>query len=385
MTRASVAVRVSAFYAAVFAAIGVHLPFWPLWLKDRGLTPTDIGLVMAATYLTRIAGNPLIGSWVDRRGDRRLPIAILAGLAAASWLAFEPAHGLLPIMVVTMVAVGFFAGILPVGDTLAMMAVANHRLDYGRVRLWGSLAFIVAATSVGRLLVGQPPSVLLWLVFGLLVMTTAVALALPDQRIPAADRTAQPVMPLLKAPAFLLFLAATALNQAAHTVYYAFATIHWKASGLSDDTIGLLWSEGVVAEIALFLFSNAVVRRVGPAGLLLLAGIGGVARWLVLGTTFEIGWVASVQLLHAATFGCAHLGAMHFLQRAAPPALAVRAQTLFAAVAAGVAPGLMTPLTGHLFEKLGGTSFLAMSGLSLLSAAAAFGLMKMWDGGKIRL
>jgi PPP family 3-phenylpropionic acid transporter len=383
MTATSVAVRVSAFYAAVFAAIGVHLPFWPLWLKDRGLTATEIGLVMAATYLSRIAGNPLIGAWVDHRGDRRMPIAILAGLAALSWLAFAPAHGLAAIMVVTVVAVGFFAGILPVGDTLAMMAVATHKLDYGRVRLWGSLAFIAAATGVGRLLVEAPPSILLWLVAGLLATTMAVSLALPDQRIPAAAGTAQPVMPLLRAPAFLLFLAATALNQAAHTVYYAFATIHWKASGLSDDTIGLLWSEGVVAEIVLFLFSNRVVRRVGPAGLLLLGGVGGVVRWLVLGSTADLVWVAAVQVLHAATFGCAHLGAMHFLQRAAPPALAVRAQTLFAAVAAGVAPGLMTPLTGHLFEKLGGTSFLAMSGLSLLSAAAAFGLMRVWDGRKI--
>lgn len=374
---------ISAFYAAVFAAVGVYLPFWPLWLQDRGLSPTEIGLVMAVTYLTRIVANPAIGAVVDRRGDRKRPMLVLSLLTALGWMAFEPAHGLVAIIVVTMVAVAPMACILPVGDTLAMMAVNTHRLDYGRLRLWGSLAFIAAATLVGYLLEIFPPAILPWLIAGLMAVTALSCLALPDARVPSAGKTCAPLAPLLKAPAFLLFLAAGALNQAAHTVYYSFATIHWKAAGLSDTAVGLLWSEGVLAEIVLFLFSGAAVRRAGPAGLLLAAGLGGALRWLVLGSTVEVGWLVAAQILHAATFGCAHLAAMHFIPRAVPPGLAVRAIGVYGALAIGLAPGLMTPLTGRLFEWLGGGSFLVMAALSAGSAAAGWALSRRWSGGRV--
>ena len=101
----------------------------------------------------------------------------------------------------------------------------------------------------------------------------------------------------------------------------------------------------------------------------------GIARWLMLGFSTELPVLVTAQLLHAATFGCAHLGAMHFIQRAVPAGLSARAQGLYSAAALGVAPGLMSPFTGHLYEILGGSAFLVMAGLSALSALTAWRLM----------
>ncbi len=383
MSRTGAAVRLAAFYGGIFVAIGINIPFWPLWLKDRGLAPTDIGLLMAATYLTRLAANPLVGHWVDHRGDRRRPMLILALAAAALWLLFPLATGFAAILGVTVLAMIPFSSLMPVGDSLAMMVVHGHKLDYGRVRLWGSLAFIATAVAVGRLLADWSPAMLPWLVSAALLLTAAACAALPDARVPRHDAPPPPVRPLLTCGVFLLFLGAMALNNAAHTVYYAFATIHWKTAGLSDAAIGLLWSEGVVAEVALFAFSNRVVGRVGPGRLLMVAGVAGAVRWAILGATSDMAWVAASQILHAATFGCAHLGAMHFIQRAVPPSLSVRAQGVYSAIAVGLVPGLTTPLSGALYERLAGGSFLAMAGLSAASAALAWLLLRRWNGGRV--
>lgn len=375
------AARIAAFYAAIFSAIGVQLPFWPVWLKDRGLTPAQIGLVMAATYLTRIISNPLAGQVVDRRGDRKRPMIVLAFAAMACWSLFSLAEGVGAIVAVTIVAVGLFAAVLPVGDSLALMAAADHKLDYGRMRLWGSIAFIVAASLVGKLLVHQPPAILVWLVCAGLGLTTLAAMAVPDLRAPPHEGgKPAPVAPLLKSRPFLLFLAAAALNQTAHTVYYAFATIHWRDAGIGDDVIGLLWSEGVMAEIILFGLCGTWTARLGPARLILLAGLGGALRWTVLGVTTALPALATVQILHAATFGCAHLGAMHFLQKAVPRTISVRANGLYASLAVGLAPGLMTPFTGKLYEAAGGGAFLLMAALSAGCAALAWLLKSRWDG-----
>ena len=154
---------------------------------------------------------------------------------------------------------------------------------------------------------------------------------------------------------------------------------------MDGDTIGLLWAEGVIAEVALFAFSGRVVARMGPARLLLIAALAGVVRWLALAGTVSVPALAAAQLLHAATFGCGHLGAMHFLLRAVPAALAVRAQGALAAVAVGVAPAVMSPLAGRLYASLDGGAFAAMALVSVLGSGLALWLLRRWNGGELTL
>lgn len=383
MTRNAAFIRLAAYYALLFTAVGIQLPFWPVWLSAQGLSAAEIGLLAAVGYLCRIVVNPVVGIVADRRGDRRRPMIVLAVAAAAAWTLFAVVDGFPAILAVTLVASGLWAAIMPVGDSLALMMAAEWKLDYGRVRLWGSAAFIAAAVLTGRLLLTAPPAVLVWLVAAALAATALGCAPLPDLRAPAGHQRPVALRPLLTSAPFLLFLACTGLNQASHTVYYAFATLHWRAAGIGDDTIGLLWSEGVVAEIVLFALSAPLVRRLGPGGLLMAAGAGGVVRWLALALTTSVPLLAVAQVLHAATFGCAHLGAMRFMHRAIPPGLGVRAQGVYAAVAMGVAPGLMSPLTGYLFQRFGSLAFLAMAGLSLGAWAAGWGLLRRWRGGVV--
>lgn len=381
MNARAAAVRLAAYYAALFSAVGVQLPFWPLWLADRGLSPGEIGMAVAATFLTKIVVNPLVGHWVDRHGRRRDIMVALSAAATLAWLAFAVVDGFWGILAVTVVAVGLWAGIMPIGETLALATAHHHKLDYGRVRLWGSVSFIAAAVGTGHLLTLFDPGIVLWLIAGALALTALACANLPDTRPPPAAMAERlPLAPLLRHPAFLLFLAAAALNQASHTVYYAFSTIHWKQAGISDDTIGLLWSEGVLAEIVLFAFSGWVVARLGPARLLFLATAAAVLRWAVLGSTTALPALAAAQILHAATFGCAHLGAMHFIQRAIPAGLTARAQGLFAAVAVGLVPGLMSPVTGRLYTLLEGHAFFVMSVVSVLAAGCGWALSRRWRG-----
>ncbi|EME71472.1 major facilitator superfamily permease [Paramagnetospirillum caucaseum] len=381
MSPRSAALRLGTYYAALFVAVGIHIPFWPLWLQDRGLSASEIGWVAAAGYLVRILASPVIGHLADHGGERRTLMIRLALATALIWLAFPLAGGFWPILVLSVVATFPFAGMIPLGDTLAMMVVGRHGLDYGRARLWGSLAFIIAATLLGKALESWPVAALPWLMAAALLLTAVTCFGLPDLKVPRHEGKPPSLRPVLLHPLFLLFVGAAALNQMAHTVYYAFATIHWKAAGLSDMVIGLLWSEGVVAEIVLFAVSNRVVARFGPAALLLAAALGGAVRWLVLGATADLTLVALSQLLHAATFGCAHLGAIHFIARAVPQGLSARTQGVFAAIAIGLAPGLITPFSGRLYESLGGGSFLAMAALSALSALLAWALMRRWTTG----
>jgi len=370
--RKSLAVRLSCFYAAVFAVIGVQLPFWPLYLKAKGLDPSDIGLLMAAAFFVKILTNPLVGHVVDRKGERRRPMLFMAAAALLLTMLFQPVEGFLQLLAVTLLTAASFTALMPLGDSLTMYSAVAHKLDYGRIRLWGSLAFIATATLGGSLLVDAPRAAILWAcVIGQAATWLAVR-GLPDVRPQQAkDQSHASIRPLLTDKGFLLFLAATSMTQVSHMIYYGFATLHWQEAGIPGWVIGSLWAEGVIAEVVLFAFGNKVVARFGPVRLIAFGAAAGVVRWTVLSMTTDPLLLASVQFLHAFTFGATHLGAMHFINRNTPPGLSGRAQGIYASVANGIVPGTAMLVAGRLYQTYGGLSFLGMTivaGVGLLLA-----------------
>lgn len=383
-SRLSISLRLSLFYASIFSAVGIHLPFWPVWLKAQGLDSGQIGLLLAVTFFTKIITNPIVGTVVDRRGDRRQPMILLSAGGVLSFMLFALADGFWGILAVTILAGGFFAAMMPVGENLTMLVAARDGLDYGRIRLWGSLTFVLAASLGGWLIAGRPAELILWLISLGLAFTWLACLSVPDIRPPGPPPDKPlPLSILLSSPLFLLFLLTTSLVQVSHMIYYGFATLHWQAAGLSGWIIGLLWAEGVIAEILLFAFSNHVLRWLGPCRLLMLAGVSGVLRWAVLATTTDPLALAAVQWLHGGTFGAMHLGAMHFINRAAPSGLSARAQALHSSVTQGIASGIGMLLAGSLYGELANWSFLAMAAMAGGGAVAAGLLRRRWNGGTI--
>ena len=173
------------------------------------------------------------------------------------------------------------------------------------------------------------------------------------------------------------FLRSAAALQSSHQLYYGFGTLYWRGLGFSDTVIGALWAEGVVAEILLFWYSAPLLARLGPLGLMALGGVAGIVRWSLMGVLPGFGAAAGLQLLHALTFGASHLGAMHFMARSVPPGVAASAQSLYAALSAGLGSGLVMLVAGALYAAYGGGAYPFMA---LLSAAGLVGVWQLRRG-----
>jgi len=369
---ASQSLRLAGYYGALFLALGVYLPFWPLWLGHRGLDAAQIGLVLALGAWIKLLGNPLLGLLADRGGRRKTTIVAIALLSTLSFALFPAAEGFWAILAVQLVWAFLFNALVPLGESQAMTAAIRHGLDYGRIRLWGSLAFILGALGAGALLTGRGPDLVVWLILGGLALTAAAAATLPGEAAPLEGTGGLARLGLLlRDRGFLLFLGAGSLLQASHAVYYGFSAIHWRAAGHSAATVGWLWAEGVIAEVLLFAVGGALVRRLGPNGLLLAAAAGGLLRWSVLGATTALPALIAVQALHALSFAAAHLGAMHIIARSAAPSLSASAQAVYAALSGGLLMGLATLAAGALYESLAGGAFLVMAAVSLAGGLLA--------------
>jgi PPP family 3-phenylpropionic acid transporter len=173
---------------------------------------------------------------------------------------------------------------------------------------------------------------------------------------------------------FWEFIAIAAALQASHQVYYGFGTLYWRSLGFSEGMIGVLWAEGVVAEILLFWQGSRLLARLGPLGLMIAGGAAGIVRWSLMGLVPGLLPALALQVLHALTFGATHLGAMNYLSRTVPPGAAASAQALYSGASSGIGGGLVMLGAGALYAEFGGRAYLFMT---ILSAAGLFGALRL--------
>src|SRR5690606_23520213 len=153
-TCAMIAARISLFYWAIFLIIGLVTPFLPIWLNSRGLSVAEISVAGALPLFVRIVATPMVAYLADRSGDHRRVVIILAWTGLACTVLLSQSFHLWPIILLSTLMMLTTSSIMPLTETVAMRAVRVHGLDYGRMRLWGSISFIVA-TLIGGAAIEQ--------------------------------------------------------------------------------------------------------------------------------------------------------------------------------------------------------------------------------------
>jgi PPP family 3-phenylpropionic acid transporter len=361
-------------YAALYSAFGVIFPFLPAYFEDRGLTPEQIALAIGIGTVVRMASGPLAGRIADSRRAWRGTLSLCAFGAGAVALAYLAAGGFVPVLLVSLAQSALVAPLAPVVDALALaasMARPGKGFEYGVVRGSGSAAFAAGAMAAGQMAVSGGLAISIWL--NAFLLAAAAFAALPVPAISAGSRRLRlggqhDFLQLLRVRRFRRLLVVAALMWGSHALHDTFAVIRWRDAGISTATASVLWSESVIAEVAVFLLAGpAMLRRLGPARAAMLAAFAGVVRWSVLGATAQIVALMLVEPLHGLTFALFHLAAMRVIGATVPGHFAATAQALYGTVAAGAATTLLTLSSGFLYTWLGGRAFFVMA---ILCAAA---------------
>ena len=250
--------RLAALYAAIFVMGGIQLPFFPVWLKAKGLDPQMIGMVLAAPMIARLIAVPLVARTADRHDAMRAAIIATSFLGVAGYVLVGLAEGARAILIAYALAALALTPVMPLTETYALKGLGQRGRAYGPVRLWGSAAFILGTFVAGFATDTIPARDLIWLIAAASLISALAALTLEplSAAAPTASEPARPRQPLLRDPAFIAVLAAASLIQASHAVYYGFSALQWRGAGFDGTAIAALWALGVVAEIVLFAISG---------------------------------------------------------------------------------------------------------------------------------
>lgn len=377
------------YYFVSFASLGILIPFFPRWLESRDLRGAAMGAVMALVPAMGLIAPPVFGFVADTFALRGRLLAIACGGAGLAFSAVALASargsplGLGGLFIAVAVYAFFRAPMVPLVDVIAMEEVRTGSVTYARLRLFGSLGFLVTALVVGSALDPADSTSIPLAMAGCLLAATLVSFTLParapEKTIERAASKTGLVRELVASPDFRLFLAVSFLSQAAHSNFDLCFSLHLRDIGLSGPWVGSAWAMGVFSEILLMAFGARIFERFRPPRLLVAALVGASIRWLFIAAVRDERALLAAQPMHALSFGLMWLSSVNYIRGRVPPRVLATAQGLFMGIiaAASVAGNLAW---GTLYRYAGGsTTFAVAAAISACGAALAVVLSRRTD------
>jgi len=372
----------AAMSAAYFAHIGFFNPYLPLWLKDMGLGLLAISVLTSVQAATRLFAPYAWGALSDRTGERikllRLGAVVAFASACLLWLDWGPVG----LGLVLLVMFTHTSSMMPMSEAaMAHLVSQGGGFDtkrYGRVRLWGSLGFLVTVFVAGAWFqafgMQHFPG---WTVFSLGAVLLS-AFWLPDLKEAVhAEHVHLPVGPVLRQKPVRWFFAAAFFHVLSHIGIYVFFSLYLDALGYSKTMIGVLWAVSVAVEIVWFFTQSRWLPRLPLTAWLVACSAAMVLRMALTTVWADVLWVLLLaQAIHALTFAAHHTACIALLSHHFPGRLRGRGQALYTVIAYGF-PGVLGGLLGGMLsERWGLQSVFAASVLtSLVATAAAY---KVW-------
>ena len=365
------AVSLALFYGTSFGVLGTHLPFFTVWLKAIGIEPGWIGIISAVPAVTRFTTLPFVTSLAERRHALRGAMILTASATALCFVLVGTQQQPLPVLVLYIVTCCCWTPLTPLTDAYALRGVARYRFDYGPVRLWGSVAFILGAFACGLLIDVIAARQLIWVIVAMATISALTGLSLqPLEDVPRTTRLAEGGKPLLRDAGFLAIMFSSALIQSSHVAYYTFASINWQSHGLGGLTIAGLWALGVCAEIVVFAVSPRFTLP--PSLLVVIGGLSAVIRWSITAHEPPLAVLAITQLGHGLSFGLTQVGVMNLMVRHVPPRQMARGQGYYAATG-GLLSAATSIISGAIYAHYGEGLYYVMA------AMAAAGALVIWS------
>ncbi|WP_102795632.1 MFS transporter [Bowmanella denitrificans] len=340
-------------YLLYFGQLGVLTPYLAMFLDGRGLTSVEIGQLLGLITLTRILGPNLWANLADRSGKCLRILQLGALLALVSFFVIFFADGFWGLTLCFGLIMMFWTAIMPQMEVITLNSVGGDAHRYSRIRLWGSMGFILLTISAGRLIDWFGTEVLLAICVSLLAALLLVSSRLREpQQVPDDTPHTGSIWSKINSPVFLGFILALCLLQVGFGPYNSFFTLYMKDLGYSGLQTGLLLSLGVVAEILIFLKAGRLIQRFGIKQMLLVSLVLTVIRWWVLARFAHFpGILILSQCIHAASFGLTHATAIQFIHRYFGRRFQSRGQALYVSLAGGLGGAIGNYAAGLLWNQ----------------------------------
>ena len=326
------------FFFFYYAYLGIVSPFLSLYFDDLGFTAIQISLLMSMLQITRIMG-PMFWGWLsDLRQERIGIMRITALVSLVVYLGIFYFQTFTALMIWMFVLNIISSSLTPLGEAATVHALQksnSFESRYGKLRLWGSIGFMVAVFVGGYWFEHFGIDTLPAIGLLLLVLVTLTTFKLWEPPLEQKKLERGQLRSILKKPEVMWFLSSAFWMIFAHSSLYVFYSLYLQNLGYGKQIIGLFWMVGVGAEVVYFYFQKKAYQFFSPNRIIGLTFALGVVRFLVIAWIPEFWPLLIVQLFHAGTFAAHHSASIKIMQEWFHGPTQARGQALYATVAYG--------------------------------------------------
>lgn len=362
--------RISVVYAAIYLHYGAFGLFIPMWFEHRGLTPEQIGTLMSLPMFLRILFVAPVSGLADRlQRIREVLLACVVGaMLIMSFMSFAQTYWQMLLFFTVFALVWDPLPIL--ADAYAVLAVRSKGLDFGRMRLWGSLAFVAANIVSGSLIGLYSPEVIPWFTAALLAVPIVPILMLPRDRTLVSERTTERIswVGAFSDRAVIIAMIGAALITSSHVLLNTFGTIQFTAMGLDGTTIGILVGVSIMAEIVVLFGAQKLLGQRSPLWLIAIGGITAIVRWTLMAFQPGLYALAALQFMNGFTGMGVIAGLMLFIAQRTDNRLISTVQGINAVVL-GLTAAVATFASGYVWKSLGYDAYLLAAVVAALGCA----------------
>ncbi len=347
-------------------------PFLPIFLDGEGFNSRQVGETLAILTATKIIAPSLWAMLADKTAKPLLIIRLGAFLALFSFALLFWFKGFWPISFCLALFTLFWTAILPQLEVHTLTSLRRSHKIYARVRLWGSLGFIVLAVLAGETMsvLGYQSFTILGVVILVFLFLTTLQLK-PIKFVKHDLATCGPISSKLLDMRFISFFTAGLLLQLSFAPYYGFFALFLRDLHYSGLAIGLVISLGVVAEIVAFIYMGSLFKHFSLKTLLVFSLAITALRWFLIPVVADsLLWLSVIQLAHAASFAIYHSASMSFISQHFTKAQQGRGQGIYLGGVYGVGGAIGAYITGFIWlDGLGANNAFIMAGASALLGA----------------
>lgn len=370
--------RIAGFYFFYYAFVGMFAPYWSLYLQSLHLGAIDIAILMSLQPVMRMVAPNVWGWLADRSGKRNEVVVMAASLSALFYLGVFVTTSFWGLFIVLSLMSFFWSASMPLVEATTLTWLGRNTANYGRLRSWGSIGFIVTVTGLGF---AFDHIAIAWLLWAGLVCEIGIlifARQMPKTEVLAHHTDQQPIRQIVLQPQVLALFAACFLMSVAHGPYYTFFSIYLVEHGYAKSVVGALWALGVICEIGVFFVMPGLVRRFGFVRILLASFAAAVLRFMLIGWTVDVlALLLLAQGLHALTFGAYHAASVGLVHRFFQGRHQSRGQSLFGSVSYGAGGVLGGLASGPIWQHWGASALYSFSsGMALLGLLLVWGLLR---------
>ena len=373
--------RLSRFYFFYYFFVGSFVPYWGIYLQSENFSPSSIGILLSLFQISRIVAPNFWGWLADHTGHRVKWIKLTSFLGLIGFIGIFWAKGFFWIFLVMSALSLFTSSTLPLAESLTLAHLATTDGHYSRIRLWGSIGFIVASLFLGYLIDLQGINILLWVLLITQAIIFFLSNTIPEAKEIHHKKNDLSIWKIIKTPSVVALLIGCTLMVSAHGVLYNFYSIYLKEHGYSSATIGWLWAVGVICEIFIFMLMPKILRRYSLKIILLISLFLGVIRFILIGASPDQFYLLLIaQMFHAATFGSFHAASIEVIAYFFKGRNQSRGQAIYNSVAYGIGGTIGGLGGGYLIQYLGG-----QLGFMIAAISPLIGFIVIWYGLKLEI